>query len=99
MNIVSNLSWSFKPGHLLQTIKYLTDQSDMKRILFLILLFVYVHSSGQIITTVAGNGTYGYSGNGGIATSAQLAWQMGVVADNSGNIYFNIWISSNNLHI
>jgi gliding motility-associated-like protein len=43
--------------------------------------------NAQIITTVAGNGTFGYSGDGGPATSAQLAWNIGVAADNSGNIY------------
>lgn len=46
-----------------------------------------VSSIGQMITTVAGNGTYGYSGNGGLATSAQLAWQCGVITDKSGNFY------------
>lgn len=46
-----------------------------------------VPAAAQIITTVAGNGTYGYSGNGGPATSAQMAWQMGVTTDNAGNIY------------
>jgi gliding motility-associated-like protein len=43
--------------------------------------------SAQIITTVAGNGTYGYSGNGGPATAAQLAFPFDVATDNSGNIY------------
>ena len=59
----------------------------MKTIILFFLFFINITSQGQIITTVAGNGTYGYSGNGGMATSAQLAWQMGVIADNAGNIY------------
>ncbi len=41
--------------------------------------------SGDIYT-VAGNGTYGYSGDGGAATSAELAHPAGVVVDGSGNL-------------
>jgi sugar lactone lactonase YvrE len=40
-----------------------------------------------IITTVAGNGTYGYSGDGGQATSAMLSYPYGVAMDSLGNIY------------
>jgi hypothetical protein len=45
-----------------------------------------VNASG-IITTVAGNGTPGYSGDGGAATSAQLNYPQAVATDNAGNIY------------
>ena len=37
-------------------------------ITLLVLLFV-MHTQAQIISTVAGNGTIGYSGDGGIATA------------------------------
>ena len=40
-----------------------------------------------IITTVAGNGTAGYSGDGGAATNAELHWPEGVAVDASGNLF------------
>ncbi len=46
-----------------------------------------VNASTGIITTVAGNGTYGYSGDGGAATSAKLYSPVGVAIDASGNLF------------
>jgi sugar lactone lactonase YvrE len=46
-----------------------------------------VTASTGIITTVAGNGTFGYSGDGGAAISAELYTPLGVAVDASGNIY------------
>lgn len=45
-----------------------------------------VNTSG-IISTVAGNGTGGYSGDGGQATIAAIGSVQGVAVDGSGNIY------------
>ena len=45
-----------------------------------------VNTSG-IISTVAGNGTAGYSGDGGLATLAELNWPTDVEVDASGNLY------------
>ncbi len=46
-----------------------------------------VTASTGVITTVAGNGTAGYSGDGGPATSAELSYPLGVAVDPSGNLY------------
>jgi sugar lactone lactonase YvrE len=46
-----------------------------------------VTASSGIITTVAGTDTFGYSGDGGQATSATLKGPYAVALDTSGNIY------------
>jgi sugar lactone lactonase YvrE len=43
--------------------------------------------SGGVITTFAGNGVYGYSGDNGPAASAQLCAPTGVAVDKAGNVY------------
>lgn len=43
--------------------------------------------SKGVITTVAGNGTAGYSGDGGPATAARLAWPRGVAVDAAGSLF------------
>jgi sugar lactone lactonase YvrE len=57
---------------------------------------VYIAESGNrrirkvsngVITTVAGNGVDGYSGDGGPATSARLGALSGVAVDASGNLF------------
>jgi uncharacterized protein (TIGR03437 family) len=43
--------------------------------------------SGGVITTVAGNGTAGFTGDNASATSAELSNPTGVAVDSSGNLY------------
>jgi len=45
-----------------------------------------INTSG-IISTFAGNGTAGYSGDGGAATASEISYPWGVAVDGSGNIY------------
>jgi len=42
-----------------------------------------------IISTVAGNGKYGYSGDGGQAVNAQLYEPYGLAVDAAGNLYIS----------
>lgn len=47
-----------------------------------------VNTSG-VISTFAGNGTAGFSGDGGTATSAELNWPDGIFMDASGNLFIS----------
>ena len=55
-----------------------------------------VAAATGIITTVAGNGTSGYSGDNGSATSASIGSSQGVAVDSAGNLYI---ADSNNYRI
>ncbi len=46
-----------------------------------------VDATTGIITTIAGNGTFGYSGDGGPATAAELNENQGARFDAAGNLY------------
>ena len=46
-----------------------------------------VEAATNIITTMAGNGTSGYSGDGGLATSAQIGAPNDIALDAAGNLY------------
>jgi sugar lactone lactonase YvrE len=57
---------------------YIEDSSRIRK----------VNPSG-IISTIAGNGTMGYSGDGGAATAAELSPSPGLAVDGSGNVYID----------
>lgn len=45
-----------------------------------------VHSS-NLVNFYAGNGIYGYHGDGGLATSANLSYPSGIAQDSNGNLF------------
>ena len=55
----------------------------------LVSLLLSTPGDAQIITTVAGTGTKGFSGDGGAATSAQLAHPIDVFVGESGSYYIS----------
>ena len=54
--------------------------------------------SNGIVTTIAGNGTFGYSGDGGPATSAPLAGPGRMAIVGSGTLYFNDFGQNNSVN-
>jgi hypothetical protein len=48
---------------------------------------VRVVDTAGVITTLAGNGDAGYSGDGGLATEATLSWPTSLALDSGGNIF------------
>jgi sugar lactone lactonase YvrE len=48
---------------------------------------IFMFVSDKIITTVAGNGTANWSGDGGVATAASLNGPTGIAFDKAGNLY------------
>lgn len=59
---------------------------SLRRLLTLSPLAALVHA-GTIITSIAGNGIIGYSGDNGPATGAALSFPSGVALDAVGNVY------------
>src|SRR5262249_47609927 len=65
-----------------------TPQMTAHRALcFAVFLVAAVTVSAQTITTFAGNGTAGFSGDNGPATQAMINRVVGLAADGAGNVY------------
>ncbi len=56
--------------------------------------YVIREVTGTTIQTVVGNNTLAYSGDGGPATSAELAFPGGVLVDAGGNVYISDTVNS-----
>ncbi|MFD0417948.1 NHL repeat-containing protein [Streptomyces sp. NPDC127108] len=52
---------------------------------------VYKATPSGVLSVVAGNGTAGYSGDGGPGPAAQLNQPLGTAVDAQGNVYFAEW--------
>jgi len=50
-----------------------------------------INATTGVITTVAGNGTGGFSGDGGAATAAEINQPSGLAFDKKGNMYIGDW--------
>jgi sugar lactone lactonase YvrE len=53
------------------------------------ILSVFTSANAQIITTIAGNGTYGHSGGGGTAVDISIGQISGVAVDGLKNVYIS----------
>lgn len=77
---------------------YISD-TDLNRIRFVntqssaVQVFGVTVQPGTI-QTIAGNGTEGYAGDGGPATSAEIANPQGIALDPNGNLYIADWANS-----
>jgi hypothetical protein len=60
-----------------------------KALLFLIVSFSFLACEAQFITTIAGDSSLGYTGDGGPATKAELNQPFRTIYDKKGNIYIS----------
>jgi hypothetical protein len=85
---VSGTDLHFVSTHKINS-KFNSNQKPMfmKKLITLFAVFFCLNSNAQIITTFAGTGTSGYSGDGGQAILATFNGPVSVTTDNSGNKY------------
>jgi len=60
---------------------------------FSLITFLPFFIHAQIITTIAGNGMTGNTGDGGPATSASIDYPTGGTFDKVGNYYFTLGLA------
>lgn len=60
----------------------------MKKLIYLLLLLPLGSGAQEIISTIAGTGVAGFSGDGGPATNARVNSPAGIIKDGSGNVIF-----------
>ena len=65
----------------------------MSKLFFILLLFIPFQCQSQIITTIAGNDSSRFSGDGGPAINARFECPAGITLDGAGNIYIGDIIS------
>ena len=64
--------------------------STPQRFLFFLIFCLYCQGlNAQIITTIAGSGVYGTTGDGGMATDATFSNIIGITVDSAGNVYIS----------
>ncbi len=59
-----------------------------KLIIIVICVFGFFSAHSQIITTFAGNGSSGFSGDNGLATAAKIGFPGRIAIDDTSNVYF-----------
>lgn len=81
---------------------FLIKPKSMRSVYSLLFIFIFPFFVGgasaqtyYTITTIAGTGTYGYSGDGGLATNAKLKIPANVTTDKIGNIYISDYDANN----
>ncbi len=67
---------------------YISRNITMKGTVIIFLTLLYSVSEAQVISTIAGDGTAGFSGDSSLAKNARLNYTGGITSDKKGNIYF-----------
>jgi hypothetical protein len=62
---------------------------NLMKIISCLTVALCINAKAQFISTISGNGTAGYTGDGGLAVSAALHHPYKICSDASGNIYFS----------
>ena len=71
-----------------RTSYYSTEMVPLRLLLLVLTASLQLIYCVDIITTIAGTGTAGYSGDTESATSATLNFPLGIAIDSSGNVFF-----------